>query len=121
MLINFRPWKSAFNQLEASQPQRASCAETNCAGATMRSEAQCPLSAIHPHSLLQRALPGSEKSDREHRQQRVSKRLTDGTAACLRARYCANLAWFDLARMDRRHETSGAADPLQIKNQYRYV
>src|SRR5215472_5957015 len=56
MLINFRPWKSAFNQLEASQPQRASCAETNCAGTTMRSEAQCPLSAIHPHSLLQRAL-----------------------------------------------------------------
>src|SRR5215831_14213903 len=79
------------------------------------------LSAIHPHSLLQRALPGSETSDREHRQQRVSKRLTDGTAACLRARYCANLAWFDLARMDRRNETSGATDPLQIKNQYRYV
>ena len=27
---------------------------------------------------------------------RVSKRLTDGSAACLRARYCTNLAWFDL-------------------------
>src|SRR5262249_46635918 len=27
---------------------------------------------------------------------RVSKRLTDGTAACLRARRCTNLASFDL-------------------------
>ena len=27
---------------------------------------------------------------------RVSKRLIDQSAACLRARYCTNLAWFDL-------------------------
>src|SRR5262245_44982775 len=28
---------------------------------------------------------------------RVSKRLCSGSTACLRARYCTNLAWFDLA------------------------
>jgi hypothetical protein len=32
---------------------------------------------------------------------RVSKRLTDEMAACLRARYRTNLAWFDLAGLTR--------------------
>ena len=33
---------------------------------------------------------------------RVSKRMTDGTAACLRARYYTNLVCLDLARRTRR-------------------
>ena len=36
-----------------------------------------------------------------HSAARVSKRLSDKSAACLRARRCTNLAWFDLVVLPR--------------------
>src|SRR5262245_8287489 len=49
-----------------------------------------------PQSIL--AKSGQVKLGHRYSTARVSKRPTDESAACLRARYCTDLAWLDLER-----------------------
>jgi hypothetical protein len=48
------------------------------------------------HHQMSNAKSGHATLGHRYSTARVSKRLTNETAACLRARYCTNLTWFDL-------------------------
>ena len=56
-----------------------------------------PRAANTPYQIENRSKSNHATWGRRHSTARVSKRLTNETAACLRARYCADLAWLDLA------------------------
>src|SRR6266542_3763215 len=103
--------------MEASQSQRASFAKADRTGAATGQEAESPRLAIHPHSLLQRALsrcptsggkPRSAHSRRGRAKTRHAREESSGRGKTQRRRISTAAPQ---ARLHRQEEREGPSPP----------